>query len=244
MPVLAGRRVLALGQAVDLVVEEQQLDRDVAAQRVDQVVAADRERVAVAADDPDREVVAGGGDAGRQRQGAAVDAVHPVGVHVVDEAAGAADPGDEDRLLRRHAELRHQRLDAGEDRVVAAARAPARFLVGLEVLLGQRRQGAAVAVAAVPVLAHASTSRIAPLELLGEDRQALHFVVADRVDQELAADHAQQLAGVHLGDQHLREGADDLAGVARQRVEVAQVGGRDRDARARAPAGRRPGSTP
>ena len=100
LALLAGRRVLALGQAVDLVVEEQQLDRHVAAQRVDQVVAADRERVAVAADDPDREVVAGGGDPGRQGQGAAVDAVHPVGVHVVDEAPGAADPGDEDGASR------------------------------------------------------------------------------------------------------------------------------------------------
>ena len=59
LALLAGRRVLALGQPVDLVVEEQQLDRDVAAQGVDQVVAADRERVAVAADHPDREVVAG-----------------------------------------------------------------------------------------------------------------------------------------------------------------------------------------
>ena len=42
---LRGGRVLALGQPVDLVVEEQQLDRDVAAQGVDQVVALDRKSV-------------------------------------------------------------------------------------------------------------------------------------------------------------------------------------------------------
>ncbi len=40
---LGGRRRLALGQPVDLVVEQQDLHRDVAPQRVDQMVAADRE---------------------------------------------------------------------------------------------------------------------------------------------------------------------------------------------------------
>jgi hypothetical protein len=45
-----GRRVLALGEPVDLVVEEQDLQVDVAAQDVRHVVAADREPVAVAGD--------------------------------------------------------------------------------------------------------------------------------------------------------------------------------------------------
>jgi hypothetical protein len=53
---LARRRRLPFREAIDLVVEQQDLHRDVAPQRVDQVVAADRERVAVAGDDPDREV--------------------------------------------------------------------------------------------------------------------------------------------------------------------------------------------
>ena len=47
------RRVLALGQAVDLVVEQDDLQVHVAPQRVDHVVAADRQAVAVAGDDPD-----------------------------------------------------------------------------------------------------------------------------------------------------------------------------------------------
>ena len=130
LALLRGWRVLALGQAVDLVVEEQDLERDVPAQRVDQVVAADRQRVAVTGHDPHRQVGPRGRHAGGQGGRAAVDAVHPVRVHVVDEAAGAADPCDEDRALRRHAQLRHKGLDGGEDRVVAAARAPARLLVG------------------------------------------------------------------------------------------------------------------
>ena len=53
---LARRRVLALGETVDLVVEEQDRHVHVAAQRVDQVVATDRQTVAVTGDDPDVEV--------------------------------------------------------------------------------------------------------------------------------------------------------------------------------------------
>ena len=52
----ARRRVLALRQPVDLVVEEENRDVHVAPQRVDEVVAADRQRVAVAGDDPHGEV--------------------------------------------------------------------------------------------------------------------------------------------------------------------------------------------
>jgi hypothetical protein len=131
---LGRRRVLALGQPVDPVVEQQDLQVHVAAQRVDQVVAADRQRVAVAGDDPDRQVRPRRRQAGRDRRRAAVDRVHPVGVHVVREARGAADAGDEDDVLARDAELGHEALHRGEDRVVAAARAPAHLLVGLEVL--------------------------------------------------------------------------------------------------------------
>ena len=44
---LGRRRVLPLGQAVDAVVDEQDVDVDVAAQRVQEVVAADRQGVAI-----------------------------------------------------------------------------------------------------------------------------------------------------------------------------------------------------
>ena len=137
LALLARRRVLALREPVDLIVEEQDLQRHVAAQRVDQVVAADRERIAVTAHHPHRQVGPRGGHTGGQRRRAAVDAVHPVGVHVVDEPARASDAGHEHDPVRRDAELRHERLDGGEDRVVATARAPARLLVGREVGLAQ-----------------------------------------------------------------------------------------------------------
>jgi len=43
------------------------------------------------------------------------------------------------------------------------------------------------------------------------------------VDEVLGAQDARQLAAVHLGEQHLRVGAQDLAEVGGQRVEVVQV---------------------
>src|SRR3990172_36928 len=47
------------------------------------------------------EVGGGDGEAGRDRRRAAVDRVHPVGVHVVREARRAADAADEHDLLPR-----------------------------------------------------------------------------------------------------------------------------------------------
>ncbi len=132
-----GRRVLALGQTVDLVVVQDDLQVHVAAQDVQDVVAADAQGVAVTGDHPDAELGPGGLEAGGDGRRAAVDAVEAVGVHVVGQAAGAADAGDEDDVLARDAEVGHDALGLGEDRVVAAAGAPAHFLVGDEVLAGQ-----------------------------------------------------------------------------------------------------------
>jgi hypothetical protein len=123
------RRDLTLREPVDLVVEEQDLDRHVAPQRVDQVVAADRQRVAVAGHDPDREVVARAASPVASAGAAAVDAVHPVGVHVVREAPGAADAGDEHDPLGRDAQLGHELLDGRQHRVVPTTRTPPRLLI-------------------------------------------------------------------------------------------------------------------
>ena len=153
---LGGRRVLALRQPVDLVVEEQDREVDVAAQRVDQVVAADRERVAVAGRDPHGQVGAHRREPCRDRGRPPVDGVHPVGLHVVREACGAPDAGDEDDVLTWDAELRHEGLQRGQDRVVAAAGAPAHLLVGLEVLRRQLDQ--------LPVPAPVADTHICPAE--------------------------------------------------------------------------------
>jgi hypothetical protein len=62
-----GRRVLALGEPVDPVVEQDHLEVHVAAEQVHQVVAADAEAVAVAGDHPDVELGVGQLHAGRDR---------------------------------------------------------------------------------------------------------------------------------------------------------------------------------
>ena len=139
---LRGGRGLAFGEAVDPVVEHHDVDVDVLPHRVQDVVPADRERVAVPGDDPDHQLrprqLEAGGDRGRP----AVDRVEAVRVHVVREAAGAADAADEDDVLLGDPEVGHHLLRLGQDRVVAAARAPLRILDG-EVLAGElgRRGG-------------------------------------------------------------------------------------------------------
>src|SRR5262249_49765055 len=72
------------------------------------------------------------GDGGR----AAVDRVEPVRIHVVGKPARAADARDEDDVLLRDVEVGHRLLYRGENRVVAASRAPPHVLARLEVLLG------------------------------------------------------------------------------------------------------------
>ena len=126
-------RILALGEAVNAVVEQHDVDIEVAADGVHQVVAADRQAVAVAGDDPHVQIGPHRLQPGRHRRGPAVDRVHAVRVHVVREAARAADAGDEHDLLARDAERRHHLFHLGENRVVAAAGTPADVLIAGEI---------------------------------------------------------------------------------------------------------------
>ncbi len=57
-PDVRGGRVLAFGEPVDLVIEEQNREVDVASHRVDEVVTADAERVTIASHDPYGQVTA------------------------------------------------------------------------------------------------------------------------------------------------------------------------------------------
>src|SRR6266540_989769 len=102
---------------------------------------AEGERVAGAGDDPHHQLGPGDLDARREGRGAAVERVHPVVVHVVREARGAADAGDEDDVLALHPDVRERPLHLVDDREVAAAGAPARIDARLEVLLRVDRQG-------------------------------------------------------------------------------------------------------
>ena len=135
-------RELALGQPVDLIVEQQYLHVDIAPQHVKQVVAADAQTVAVAGDEPHIEGGVGEFDAGREGRRAPVDGVEPVGGHVIGKPRGTADPRYEHRVLARRADVGESLLHAFEDRVIAATGAPAHFLVGGVVGRAQfRRRG-------------------------------------------------------------------------------------------------------
>src|SRR5580658_6170161 len=128
-----GRRILPFGQAVDTVVEEQEFEIDVAAEHMHQMVAADGEAIAVTGNDPYVEVGARDLQPGGEGRCAAVNRMEAVGVHVIGEAAGAADTRDKDNIFARHAEFRHHALDLGQNRVITASGAPAYFLVGDEI---------------------------------------------------------------------------------------------------------------
>src|SRR5436853_332452 len=106
-------RILAFGQAVDPVVEKDDVDVEIPPDRVNQMVPADRQCVAVARDDPDRQLGIRGLDAGCNRGRAPVNAVKPVGIHVIRKAARAADAGDEYNILPLEAELGAYLLPSG-----------------------------------------------------------------------------------------------------------------------------------
>ena len=137
----AGRRILALGQAINLVVEQHDLAIEIAAQQVHRVVAANRQRVAVAGDDPDIEVRIGELHPRRHRRRAAVDGVEAVSFHIIRKARRAADAADEHRVFRRPADFRHGALHRLQYRIIAATGAPADFLIGFPILGGGRFDG-------------------------------------------------------------------------------------------------------
>ena len=125
-----GGRILAAGHAVDVVVEADHGQAEVAARRVDQVVAADGGAVAVSGEDDDVQLGIGKLDAGGKGDGAAVGRVDGVEVQITGCAGGAADAGDDDKIvavkivflvvdqfLDRHRHVAH-------DDAVAAAGAP------------------------------------------------------------------------------------------------------------------------
>ena len=91
LAIFRSRRVLPLGQSINLVVEQQDLEVLVSAQGVDEMVAPDGQAVAVAGDDPDLLVRVGRLHSGGHGQGAAVNGMETVGGHVERKPAAATD---------------------------------------------------------------------------------------------------------------------------------------------------------
>ncbi len=130
------RRILPLGQTVNLVVEQQHLAIEIAANEVHRVVAADRQRIAVAGDDPHVEIGIGELHARRHRRRTAVDGVEAVGFHIIREARRAADAADEHGVFGPCANLGHGALHRLQNRIVTATGAPTHLLVGFPILGG------------------------------------------------------------------------------------------------------------
>ena len=129
-----GRRgVLSLGEAVDLVVHQHDIQVYVAADGVDEVVATDGEAVAVAGNKPYADVGAGRLDAGSDGGATAVNGVEAVRVHVVRQTRGAADTRDDGHIIGRGADFGHRFMQAAEHGVVAASGTPANVLIALVV---------------------------------------------------------------------------------------------------------------
>ena len=128
---------MTLRQTVDPVVEENNLHVHVAPQAVHQVIPPNGKTVTIAGDHPDTELRPGQLEACGDSRCPAVDAVYAVGVHVIGEAAGAADAGDENQVLTRNPDLRQHLLHLRQNGVVATTWTPAHILVGDEILSGQ-----------------------------------------------------------------------------------------------------------
>ena len=106
-----------------------------------EVIAADAEAIAVTAGDEHGELMVGHLDAGGDRQRAAVQGVHAVGLNEAGEVRGAADAADGDDLVIGNLELDEGLLHRGQHAEVAAAGAPVGIDAAFEIGRRERLRG-------------------------------------------------------------------------------------------------------
>ena len=123
----AGRRGLACGQTINLVVHRDVQQIDIPAHRVDKVIAADSESVTVAACDDYAEVVIRKLDAGRHRQRAAVKRMHAVSVNESRQVRRTSNPADGDNIVGLDLEFDKRLLERRQHTEIAATGAPVRI---------------------------------------------------------------------------------------------------------------------
>ena len=153
-------RKLALGQPVDLIVEQQDGHVEVAAKGVNEVVSPNAQRIAITGDNPDVEVGVRQLDSGGYRWGAAVQRMDSVAVDVVWKAAAAADSADNNCAIRVGTCAREYLGELLQNAVVAATRAPANFFSALKVFGGQFHSSASSSVVnGCPVVLHTDSTR-------------------------------------------------------------------------------------
>src|SRR5438046_2543334 len=137
----AGWRGLARGQTVDLVIDDDVEQVHVAAHRMDKMVAADPEAVAVTACYQNGQLVIGKLQAGGHRQGAAVQRVHSVGIHVPREVRRASDTADGDHVVGRYPQLNQRLLYRLQPAHIAATRTPVGIDFAFQIRHGQLLTG-------------------------------------------------------------------------------------------------------
>ena len=125
---------MTFGQAVNAVIEKQDINIDVSTEDVHQVVATDAQPIAVSRDQPYVELWIGDLDASGDSRRTTVDGVKTVGVHVVREPARAADAGDKHGIVLFSTNLGADLANLIENRVIASSRTPTDILIRLEVL--------------------------------------------------------------------------------------------------------------
>ena len=129
----AGGGGLPLGQAINLVVEQQNLHVHIAAQHMHQMVATDGQPIAVAGYQPHIQIRIGQFDAGCNGWRPSVDRVEAITLDVIGEPAGAADPADKASVGRITPQLRQGALHRLQDGIVPATRAPTNLLISFPI---------------------------------------------------------------------------------------------------------------
>src|SRR5260370_38367109 len=120
----AGRRSLAGGEAVDLVVHDDVEQVHVAAHGVNEMVAADPEAVSVAARHHHGDLVIGELQTSGYRQRPTVQGVHAIGIRVAGEVGGATDAADGYHFMVRYLQLDQRLLDGRKHAEITASSAP------------------------------------------------------------------------------------------------------------------------
>ena len=98
---IRGRRGLALGQTINLVVMDKMGDINIAADIVEKVIPPFPVRIAIAGIDNHRQVIVGNFDRRRGWQRAAMETAEAVGGEILIGFGGLANPSDQDDLMRR-----------------------------------------------------------------------------------------------------------------------------------------------
>ena len=123
---------MTLGQTVDTVIEEAEVEVYVTTYLLNEVVGTDSEAVTVTRGLPNGQLGVTRLNAGSYRTATTVDRVETVGVQVVRHTARAADTRDHHRLVGRNTYFGHRFLHRRAYGVITTARAETYVLIGFE----------------------------------------------------------------------------------------------------------------